>query len=706
MCKLKHIVGGDFNCALKELDKKGGNPVSKKTSVIKEIEQLCNTHKLIDIWRFLNPGVESFTWRNKSFKIQCHLDYFLISKEMHDLVTSCKITHAPQTDHSAVSIAFKSETMDQKKGPGYWKFNNSLLKDEKYTNKLRENIVQHKEKYKEKYKEVDDLGLRWDLIKMEIRGYTIMHSKTKAEIVKNEEIDLQNKANELKLKAEQNPSDKKIINELYAVNSSLEKLLRHKTRGAILRSKSRWYEQGERNTRYFFNLEKRNYCKKTITKLKCSNNTYTHNQFEILKEEKDFYETLYTSKNIDNKIFSTSPFFNLENITPLSEEEKLSCESVVRENECYIALKDFKNDKTPGTDGLSAEFYKFLWPELCTEMIASFNYAFQTGTLSISQKRGIISLIPKKNKDKAILENLRPISLLNVDYKILTKTIAKRLEKLLPKIINPDQTRYVKGRFIGENIRLIEDVMFHTEHINSPGIALFIDFKKAFDSIEWNYLNAALRVFNFGPNFLNWIEVLYREASSCVINNGHTSPFFRLQRGIRQGCPLSRLLFVIGIELLAKALKNDNSIKGIKVGPKEIKCSQYADDTTIFLRDQNSISKLLKLLDDFKLVSGLEINTSKTEAMWLGSWRDKTETPFNFKWPKEPICALGVHFSYNTENANKLNFKEKIHSLEKTLNCWKRRKLTLLGRINIVKTLGLSKLIYNTSVLTIPEYFC
>ena len=108
-----------------------------------------------------------------------------------------------------------------------------------------------------------------------------MYSKTKVKIVKNEEIDLQNKANELKLKAEQNPSDKKIINELYAVNSSLEKLLRHKTRGAILRSKSRWCEQGERNTRYFFNLEKRNYCKKTITKLKRSDNTYTHNQFEI-----------------------------------------------------------------------------------------------------------------------------------------------------------------------------------------------------------------------------------------------------------------------------------------------------------------------------------------------------------------------------------------------------------------------------------------
>ena len=215
--------------------------------------------------------------------------------------------------------------------------------------------------------------------------------------------------------------------------------------------------------------------------------------------------------------------------------------------------------------------------------------------------------------------------------------------------------------------------MFHAKRTNSPGIALFIDFKKAFDSVEWNYLIAALRVVNFGPNFLNWVEVLYRDASSCVINNGYTSPFFRLQRGVRQGCPLSGLLFVIGIELFARALKNDHTIRGIKVGSKEIKCTQYADDTTVFVSDQNSVNMLLKLLDDFKSVSGLEINTSKTEAMWLGSWRDKMETPFNFKWPKKPICALGVHFSYNTEHANKLNFEEKILSLEKTLNCWKRR---------------------------------
>ena len=189
-------------------------------------------------------------------------------------------------------------------------------------------------------------------------------------------------------------------------------------------------------------------------------------------------------------------------------------------------------------------------------MLSSFHFAFQTGSLSISQRRGVISLIPKKDKDKSLLENLRPISLLNVDYKILTKIIAKRIEKVLPKIINPNQTGYVKGRFIGENIRLIQDVMFYTKHANTPGIAIFLDFRKAFDTIEWNYLLSALKLFNFGPDIQRWIEVIYHNVSSCVLNNGHASPFFQLHRGVRQGCPLSGLLFVIGIELLARAFSS------------------------------------------------------------------------------------------------------------------------------------------------------
>ena len=173
----------------------------------------------------------------------------------------------------------------------------------------------------------------------------------------------------------------------------------------------------------------------------------TSNQFEILSEEKKFYETLYKSQGSEILTYPNEIFFETENVTSLNEEEKLSCEGIVSEDECLRALKEFKNSysKSPGTDGLSAEFYKFFWSEISNDIIGSFNYAFKTGMLSISERRGIISLIPKKNKDKSLLENLRPISLLNIDHKILTKSVAKRLEKVLPKIINPYQTGYIKG---------------------------------------------------------------------------------------------------------------------------------------------------------------------------------------------------------------------------------------------------------------------
>ena len=168
--------------------------------------------------------------------------------------------------------------------------------------------------------------------------------------------------------------------------------------------------------------------------------------------------------------------------------------------------------------------------------------------------------------------------------------------------------------------------MMYTEENNMPGIALFVDFRKAFDTIEWDFINNCLQKFNFGPDIQNWVKILYNNGTSCVLNNGFASEFFPVERGVRQGCPLSGLLFVIGIEILTRAIKNDPAIKGINVGEKEIKVSLYAHDTTVFVRDLDSVGHLLTLLDKFKNLSGLEINTTKSEGMWLGCRKNNTET--------------------------------------------------------------------------------
>ena len=176
-----------------------------------------------------------------------------------------------------------------------------------------------------------------------------------------------------------------------------------------------------------------------------------------------------------------------------------TCEGYITIEECAYVLIKMENNKTPGSDGLSVEFYRYFWNIIAKYMVESFIYAFQSGHLSISQKQGIISLIPKKKKNTEYLKNWRPVSLLNVDYKVATKTIATRLEKVLPHIIHPSQSGYIKGRFIGESIRQIIDIMEFTKNRQIPGIAIFLDFEKAFDHFEWDYIQKCLSSFNFGP---------------------------------------------------------------------------------------------------------------------------------------------------------------------------------------------------------------
>ena len=189
----------------------------------------------------------------------------------------------------------------------------------------------------------------------------------------------------------------------------------------------------------------------------------------------------------------------------------------------------------------------------------------------------------------------------------------------------------------------------------------------AFDTIEWCYLQRCLECFNFGPEFLRWVMTFYNTIQSCVINNGITSDYLTLERGVRQGDPLSPYLFVVAVETLAIAVRQNTLIKGITIAKDETKLLQYADDTTAVLSDVNSAHILFKLLDDFKKLSGLAINRSKTEGMWIGSSRGNKK-PFGIKWPNEPIKALRVYYSSDPKLLLEKNFIEKLDTIKKLIN--------------------------------------
>ena len=225
-------------------------------------------------------------------------------------------------------------------------------------------------------------------------------------------------------------------------------------------------------------------------------------------------------------------------------------------------------------------------------------YAYNIGELSIEQKRSILNIIPKKDKDPRELKNWRPISLLNTDYKILTKMLAIRLQNVISPLVAPDQTGYIKNRYIGENIRTIVDMINYLNECHKPGILLQLDFEKAFDSISWKFLHTTLQHFGFGENFRKWISTIYNNSHSCVTNNGYHSEFFKITRGIRQGCPISALLFVLVVEVMANNIRKNSEIKGIELNEKVIKISQLADDTTILVQDIESVKMVLHFLTE------------------------------------------------------------------------------------------------------------
>ena len=495
------------------------------------------------------------------------------------------------------------------------------------------------------------------------------------------------------------------IRSLNALKTDLETKRNSEIKGSILRAKVRWLDSGEKPTKYFLNLENRNYTSKLIPKIILESGEEIFNQEDILGEQKNYYENLYSERITTSREEIKIQIDDLQR-PKLDQDTSNSLEGHITLDELALALRGMKNEKSPGIDGFSAEFFKFFWRDVGQFMLRSINEGYDSGALSVSLRRGVITCLPKPEKSRFFLKNWRPISLLSVIYKMASACIANRLKKVLDNIIHEDQKGFIKGRFIGENIRQTYDIFFEAKKQNVPGLLTVIDFEKAFDSVSWNFIKETLVFFNFGPSIIKWIETFYNQAQSCVIQNGHLSEFFNLGRGCRQGDPLSPYLFLLCGEILAIMIRENKLIGGIQLGGVTYKICQYADDTQLFLDGkESSLREALNTLHQFYLLSGLKMNVEKTKLIWFGSMegsKRKLCQDRSLDWDVTEFTILGVNFVVEIERIWHVNMDKKIQEIQRLLTRWKRRDLTILGKITVIKSLAISKLIHLLIALPNP----
>ena len=417
-----------------------------------------------------------------------------------------------------------------------------------------------------------------------------------------------------------------------------------------------------------------------------------------------FYTQLYSKHNTIN--IEDTNFKDIKDILPkLNENEKNKLEIDITEQELKDVIKRAKNNKSPGPDGYSNEFYKIFWPELNKWMLKLFKKYREENKLNETQLGGIITCIPKGDKSRNELKNWRPITLLNSTYKFYSAILADRIKLTLNKLIHSDQKGFITGRFIGENIRQTYDMINYCKENKIKGLIVLIDYEKAFDSIDWDFIANTLKIFNFGPNKIKWINSIQLNSYSYIVQNGHISEKVLLHRGCRLGDPVSPYIFVLAAEIMAMAIRQDKNIVGIEVYKEEQKISLYADDTTLYLTaNEHNLSAALDALGVFQSISGLKVNIEKTKIIKIGVWGDSSDkfcSERNLIWTNKFI-SLGISFDVNRmKEITDINIDKKNCEIHKLIRIWAPRFLTPIGKITIIKGLLTSKLIH--ILLSLPS---
>ena len=383
----------------------------------------------------------------------------------------------------------------------------------------------------------------------------------------------------------------------------------------------------------------------------------------------------------------------------------------ISSNEVLHAIKHGKHGVAPGISGFSREFYQKFGDDLIGFIMKYIQFSEQTGILSDNQRIGVITLLPKGTKDKKSLKNWRPITLLSTLYKVISGVIGNRFKKFLPEIIGLGQEGFVDGRYMGEVTRLLYDTIHDAYSTKGKkGIIMSIDFEKAFDSVSFSFMEKVIETAGFPMVMQTWVKILLKGFKSHINHAGNLLRLIDLGRGARQGDPIASILFVLSIEILLIAIRNNPKIEPyvlqMSVLSKSIttKVGAYADDVTIIMpRSERSMKEVVSTLDKFELIAGLKVNKDKTQVLRIGKGATSDKIlceDLGLKWVTR-LKVLGVNLSAAPHEMME-NLDEKISEIESLLNNFTYRNITVYGRIRVVKAIALSKVTHLIQIIPNP----
>ena len=504
------------------------------------------------------------------------------------------------------------------------------------------------------------------------------------------------------------------LNDLSAANAAMELSLQEKwvTLSSaeesffFQRSRVTWTQLGDRNTPYFHRMATARQAMIHIHYLEDVDGHRYETQSDIQNHCVDYFSGLL-GKPVEPALFIQEDIMRLFQFSCSSSQQEALIAPFSGED-IRSAFFSLPRNKASGPDGYSPEFCMSTWSIVGGEVSAAVAEFFTSGSLLKQINATNLVLIPKiPNASKT--SDFRPISCLNTIYKVISKLLSDRLKAIINLAVGNSQSAFIPGRLFSENVLLATEIVHgYSSNAVEPSGMLKIDLRKAFDSIRWDFVIAALKAINIPEKFVNWILTCISTASFSISVNGHTGGYFQSTQGLRQGDPLSPYLFVLAMEAFSGLLRSRYNSGYIRYHPHteelEISHLMFADDVMIFFDGSgSSLHGINETLDDFAGWSGLHMNRDKTQLFHAGLSLDESNalSAYGFPIGALPIRYLGLPLMHRKLKVSE--YSPLIDKLHNRFNAWAVKSLSFAGRCLLLKTVITGLVNFWISTFSLPQ---